>query len=191
MTLRLAEHSRRFGSQGLGIVVTFPDPLMAISIEPLTPGRILAAKHVIRTVWREHFGQHPNAFVRTFLDTDTALQDLAEAEATYFQNGGVVLVIVADGEIVGTGAVLRIDTELCELKRMFLIREYRGRGLGQQLAEELLRFARVQGYRRIRLGSNAELTASHALYRKLGFKPIPAYEPGGDKYAYYMERELS
>jgi GNAT superfamily N-acetyltransferase len=164
---------------------------MPISIQPLTAEHIPAAKHVIRTVWREHFGEHPNAFVRTFLDSDIALQDLDEAHPTYFENGGVVLVVLADGSVVGTGAVLRIDDELCELKRMFLLREYRGQGLGRKLGEELLRFARAQGYRRMRLGSNKELTASHALYRKLGFKPIPAYEPDGERYAYYMERDLS
>ena len=89
-------------------------------------------------VWRGHFGDHSDAFVRTFLDSDTALQDLDQAEATYFQNSGVVLVILADGNVVGTGAVLRIDTELCEMKRTFLLREYRGQGWGRQLGEELL-----------------------------------------------------
>jgi predicted N-acetyltransferase YhbS len=87
-----------------------------------------------------------------------------------------LLCAIAESEIVGTGAIKRLDNRECEMVRMFVALAYRGRGIGWTIADELIRFARIAGYDRIRLSSNNSLMASHRLYERLGFRP--AFFPG-------------
>ena len=53
--------------------------------------------------------------------------------------------------IIGTGAIRKLEGDLCELKRLWLLTEYHGQGLGYRMLRELLAFARETGYQRIRL----------------------------------------
>jgi putative acetyltransferase len=159
-------------------------------IQPLRPEHVPAVKQVIRTVWREHFGDDPDPYVRDFLDDDAHLADVEHAARVYQGGGGTFLVTLVDGAVVGTGAVAKVDDETCEMRRMFLLAEHRGRGLGRQMAQRLIAFARDAGYRRMRLASNERLLASHALYHSLGFRDTQPYGHGGGMHALYMERAL-
>src|SRR6266700_616683 len=53
----------------------------APAIERLRPNHVQGAKALIREVWREHFGSHPEVFVRDFLLLPHALDDVDEAAA--------------------------------------------------------------------------------------------------------------
>lgn len=161
-----------------------------IRIERLGPRHVEPAKRILKTVWREHFGGEADPFVRDFLERPEGLADVDRAESVYFQAGGTFIVLLDGDMAVGTGAVKRLDKETCELCRMFLLTAYRGKGFGRRVAEHLIDFARSAGYRRIRLGTNKKLLASHRLYRRLGFVEIPPYEPGATDLAYYMEKIL-
>jgi GNAT superfamily N-acetyltransferase len=79
---------------------------------------------------------------------------------------------------------------LCDLMRMFVQRSHRRTGLGKRLAVDLLAWARMRGYRRVRLTSNKQLLASHRLHVKLGFELVEPWEPGGDAHSFYFAREL-
>ena len=52
----------------------------------------------------------------------------------------------------------------------------RGRGLGRQMAEQLLTFASEHGYLRVRLDTSDKCTDAVALFRKLGFREIDRYK---------------
>ena len=101
---------------------------------------------------------------------------------------GVFLVVLDDDRIVGTGAIRRLDESLCELKRMWLLPEYRGRGYGTLVADRLLDFARNVGYSRIRLDTAPELHRATRLYERLGFARIKRYNDG--PCTIFMERPL-
>ena len=161
-----------------------------ITIERLQPAHVDSAKRLLRTVWHEFFGDEPDSAVRDYFDNPGTLSDLDDAHRVYFDDGGIFLLVLDEGRVVGTGAVKCLDTETCELRRMFLLRDYRGRGLGTQLAGRLLEFARSVGYRRARLATNKKLHASHRLYARLGFHNIPPYGDEITELAYYMEKVL-
>jgi GNAT superfamily N-acetyltransferase len=161
-----------------------------MDIRPIQPHEVPDAKGVIRAVWREHFYSDPNPLVRTYLDRDDAFPDLDDFSNSYAGPRGTFLVLVEGKNVVGTGGIRPVNASTAELTHLFLLPDYRGIGVGRKIAEELLIFARGAGYKRVRLGSNKRLLASHALYRKLGFRDIPAYEPGGELHAYYMELPL-
>ena len=62
---------------------------------------------------------------------------------------GAFLVVVLDGKPVGCGAVRLLDDETAELKRMYVARELRGRGLGRRLVAALEAEAIALGARRL------------------------------------------
>lgn len=95
-------------------------------------------------------------------------------------------------KIVGTTAVrnLKQFESTCELKRMYVLTEFRRLGLGQKLLDIAIDFARSVGYSRMVLDSSKTLCAARALYLKKGFVDIPKYN---DNYRadVFMERKLS
>jgi len=94
-------------------------------------------------------------------------------------------------KILGTTAVRNLKQfELtCELKRMYVLRDFRRLGLGQKLLDIAIDFAKRAGYSRIVLDSSKALHAARALYLKNGFVDIPRYN---DNYRadVFMERRL-
>jgi putative acetyltransferase len=87
--------------------------------------------------------------------------------------------VLRDGEeVVGTGAIRRLDQQTCELKRLWFLPACRGKGFGKQMVERLLDFARSAGYQRVRLDTAPELQAANRLYQRLGFYPIERYHDG-------------
>jgi putative acetyltransferase len=81
------------------------------------------------------------------------------------------------GELMGVGAIKRLDAAHAELKSMHTLEEFRGRGVGRAMLEHLLATARASGYRRVSLetGTMEEFAPARSLYRKAGFEPCPPF----------------
>lgn len=161
-----------------------------VAIAPLRSEDVVAAKTLIVRVWDEFFGDHADPFVRNFFRTPGALDDLNDPERSYYANGGTFLAAKVGEVLVGTGGLKRLSPALGEMTHLFVAASFRRRGIGRAIATALCDFAVRQGCCEIRLGSNHRLTASHALYRSLGFRDIPSYEPGGERYARYLAKDL-
>lgn len=98
------------------------------------------------------------------------------------------LVLAREGSIYGGCAGLRpLDDECGEMKRLYVIPVWRGRGLGRRLAEAIMAASRERGYRRIRLDTLPGMAEAQALYRSLGFREIPPYRPNPIEGARYLE----
>jgi putative acetyltransferase len=63
--------------------------------------------------------------------------DLDDLNSHYFNNKGIFLVLIDNGMIVGSGAIRRLSDDICELKRMWFLKDYRGKGLGWKMAQML------------------------------------------------------
>jgi GNAT superfamily N-acetyltransferase len=162
-----------------------------IKIRALLPDEANSVKQFLQNVWNELFGSNPDPYIRNYFSYPETLKDLDDITRTYFDNNGAFLVAVSDNIIVATGAVIRIDAEICEMCRMFVHTEYRRQGIAMSLSNSLLDFAKLKGYKKMKLGSNRELTASHLLYRKLGFKEVQPQSAKDGEYAIFMERDIS
>jgi len=98
---------------------------------------------------------------------------------------GVFLVIRDDdGRAVGCGGVTAFDEARAEVKRMYVVPEARGQGLGRRLLVELEAEARRLGYTGLVLETGDLQPEALGLYRSSGFTQMPCYPP-------YHTRELS
>lgn len=105
-------------------------------------------------------------------DSDRAALDAPKEYV--LDKGGVILMIRYEGKVAGTCALLRTNEETYELAKMAVDDTYKGKGLGYLLGLAALDRARELGAKRVFLDSNTSLTPAINLYRKLGFKRMPA-----------------
>lgn len=104
--------------------------------------------------------------------------DLDDIEKNYSSNRGFfgVAVLVETNQIVGTFGIHPMDHEICELRKMYLSKAFRGQGLGRWLLDTAIQKAREKHYAKIFLETISPLTAAIALYKKMGFKEVKPKE---------------
>jgi len=95
-------------------------------------------------------------------------RDLYEIEDQYLRSGGMFWVLLDGDRVVGCVGVTLEGAE-CELHRLYLLRESRGRGWGRRLLELAEAYARGKGCRRMICWSDVVLKDAHALYLRNGF----------------------
>jgi GNAT superfamily N-acetyltransferase len=103
--------------------------------------------------------------------------------------GGALLLVRVDGEPAGLGGVRHLDSDVAEVKSMYLSPAHRGRGLARQLLMELEEIARRRGCRAVRLDTSDYLTGALALYRAAGYREVPPYNENA-KANLWFERQL-
>lgn len=144
-----------------------------------------AAKFAIRA---EH-GEDPESLelVRHYLDelrerlgVEACAGDLEAEAAAYWPPTGAFLVARSADAAIGCGAIRAIAGGVGELKRMWVAPAFRGQGVGSRLLSALETEARRLGYRTIRLDSRRELAEAMALYRRAGYREVPAYNDNRD-----------
>jgi len=115
--------------------------------------------------------------------------DLCDIEQSYFKRGGVFYVLEAKGgSIVGSYGLYSIDSATCELRKMYLHRDHRGKGLGRRLLEHALAEARRLGFKQVTLETASVLKEAIRLYEAYGFQPYrPAHLSCRCDQAYSLE----
>jgi putative acetyltransferase len=96
-----------------------------------------------------------------------------------------------DGEVAGCGAVVNQGGEYAEIKRMFVLPEFRGLKLGRRILEELENRARVSGLALARLETGIHQPEALLLYERAGYQrrgPFGDYSE--DPLSIFMEKKL-
>jgi GNAT superfamily N-acetyltransferase len=86
--------------------------------------------------------------------------------------GGTFLVVWLDGEPVGCGGVKRLPDGACEIKRMYIAPDVRGRGLAPRLLVALEGAARELGYEIARLDTGPKQPHAQRMYEAAGYRAI-------------------
>lgn len=159
-----------------------------IDIRPIQPDEIPVAKQLIYEVAHRVFQDTRSLEeAMAFYESKRLLQDIDDFQECYFNHGGIFLVMTDDDLIIGTGAIRKMEDEICELKRVWLLHEYHGKGLGYGMMQELLAFAREKGYSRMRLETDREAQSrAFEFYKRLGFYEIPRYSDNEEDIAMEM-----
>ena len=117
-------------------------------------------------------------------------RELAELPGDYEPPAGCILLAAIDDGYAGCVALRPLDNDICEMKRLFVIPAYQGRGIGKALAKAVIAQARLAGYRKMRLDTIESMQAAQGLYFSLGFKTIEAYCHNPLENPSFMELEL-
>jgi len=118
-------------------------------------------------------------------------KELADLPGKYAPPDGRLLLAECDSRVAGCIASRKLDDQICEMKRLFVRAQFRGKGLGRALAQRLISEARQIGYIRMRLDTvEPFMKDAVAMYRRLGFIEIAPYCENPIDGALYMELQL-
>jgi len=123
-------------------------------------------------------------------------RELATLPGLYAPPGGRLLLAIQEsagdpGGAVGCAALRKLESDACEMKRLFVQPAFRGKHAGLELVTSLIAEARAAGYRRMLLDTLPSMKKAHKLYRALGFREIPSYQknpiPGALFFELFLE----
>lgn len=100
-----------------------------------------------------------------------AQPDLLDIETNYHQTGGNFWGAIYNEQLVGTIALIAFGDNAAAIRKMFVLKEYRGKELGiaQLLLDNLIAYCRENNITDIYLGTVEMLKAAHRFYEKNGF----------------------
>jgi putative acetyltransferase len=117
-------------------------------------------------------------------------QELASLPGCYAQPRGQILLAIDGNDAAGVVALRPLEQDICEMKRLYVRRAWRGRDVGRRLARAIIDEGKRRGYRAMRLDTHASMISAITLYRGLGFREIPPYYDNPLTGFHYCERAL-
>lgn len=137
-------------------------------IRPVQASDNVAIASIIRTVMPE-FGASGKGFAIHDKEVDDIAGSYSQPRTAYF-------VCEAGAKIVGGGGIAPLqggDDSVCELKKMYFLKEGRGQGLGRRLVQRCLEAAKDLGFEYCYLETFNTMKDAMKLYEKMGFDKIP------------------
>ena len=128
------------------------------------------------------------------LGFDLSFQDfkkeLADLPGDYAPPFGCILLAKDKEQITGCVALRKMDENICEMKRLYVRKDFRGKGIGKELSVAIIENAREMGYTYMRLDTVPAMKQAIALYQSLGFKEIQPYRYNPIEGATFMELDI-
>ena len=158
-----------------------------VSIRPVQKDDDLKLGEVIRSCFKD-YGATEEGTVFSDPVIDRLSWSFSKERSAYF-------VLEAGDEVVGGAGFQPLkggDPDVCELQKMYIRRDYRGKGWGRALLEKCLSAAALAGFRLCYLESLPELKDALRLYEAAGFSYIPQRMGNTGYYGctLYMTRKL-
>lgn len=117
-------------------------------------------------------------------------QELADFPGQYSPPRGHLFLAVSENHPIGCVALRGFGKGVCEMKRLYVRPDFRGRRAGRLLAETVINAAKDIGYDCMRLDTIPSMKSANFLYKSLGFKEIKPYRPNPIEGALYLELGL-
>jgi putative acetyltransferase len=123
---------------------------------------------------RERYADSPQ-MVDAYFGASKWEKDLAALDAEYTAPNGVILLAFHEDKLAGCVAMRKIESHICEMKRLYVRGEFQQFGIGRRLCKQLLQYAKDRGFRDMRLETGDQQHEAQTLYRSLGFRKIEPY----------------
>jgi putative acetyltransferase len=140
-----------------------------ITIRPIQKADNKGIATVIRSVLIEHdVPKVGTAYADVSLDS--MFETYSSPRSRYF-------IVENDGKLIGGAGISQLENEsvtICELQKMYFLSEARGLGVGSQMMEKCLAFAKSVGFEKCYLETMPYMHAAQKLYLKFGFHYIDA-----------------
>ena len=158
-----------------------------MEIRPIESGDNEALAKVIRTALAEFGANKPGTVY--FDPTTDALYELFQTPGSFY------FVATQDEKVLGGCGIFpteNLPNGTCELVKLYVAKEARGTGLGKQLMEQSMSWAKENGYTHVYLESMPELKKAVSIYEKVGFQPLdhPLGNSGHDGCDIWMLKAL-
>lgn len=102
-------------------------------------------------------------------------QEIAHLPGPYAPPGGALLLARRGDNVLGCIALKQLSPTVAEIKRLYVVGQGRGLGLGKALVTAILEEAARLGYRELKLDTLPHMAPAIALYRSFGFAPVAPY----------------
>lgn len=140
---------------------------MVFKISDITAAQDQQVCRIIKSVGEEH-----GAVGEGFGPSDPEVAAMSKHYKDEHKSKYLVATI-NDNVVGGSGiASFNDSADVCELRKLFLLPDSRGLGIGRALAEQCLTYAKSRGYKRCYLDTLSNMKPAIALYEKLGFKHL-------------------
>ena len=97
----------------------------------------------------------------------------------------------SDSKAAGCIGLKRIDDSACEMKRLYVRPEFRGKDIGRVLVQKIINDAKEIGYSYMLLDTLPFLKSALRIYREFGFYEIESYNDSPMSTSIYMRLDLS
>jgi putative acetyltransferase len=136
-------------------------------IQEIKPLDDTAIGNIIKKVGEE-YGAIGDGFGPSDAEVNAMSQHYADENASRY------FIATIKGNIVGGCGIAAFNgsNDVCELRKLFLLPESRGLGLGKKLTEDCLKYAQHKGYTKCYLDTLKSMQSAISLYEKLGFKHL-------------------
>ena len=148
------------------------EPAIAESDRAIQVFHAVTETHI--SIARELFVEYAKSLSidRCFQNFD---KEVAGLPGEYSLPGGCLLLAMSDSKIAGCVALKKISDDVCEMKRLYVRPEFRGKGIGRRLTTEIMEQARATGYYQVRLDTLPSMKEAITMYRSLGFEDIAPF----------------
>jgi ribosomal protein S18 acetylase RimI-like enzyme len=127
----------------------------------------------VRILFKE-YSQIPGA-EQCFVSFEKELRTLP---GEYGSPKGRLYLAYYDNKAAGCIAVRPVNSDTCEIKRLYVRPEFRGHEIGRLLLEKSMSDSKRMGYGKICLETLPTMRAAISIYESPGFKQIKSYLPG-------------
>lgn len=117
-------------------------------------------------------------------------EELKHLEGKYGFPYGRLYLAYYDGELAGCIGLRKIDGQNCEMKRLYVRSQFRGKRIGTQLIQRIIEDARQIGYSCMLLDTLPFLESAIHLYREYGFYETDSYNDSPMSTSIFMRMDL-
>lgn len=126
-----------------------------------------------------------------YLDIQHYDEELEHLDIKYGLPNGRLYIAFYNGELAGCIGLRKIDEQNCEMKRLYVRPDFRGKHIGSKLVQQIIKDAKEIGYSHILLDTLPFLKSALHLYQTYGFYEIPSYNNSPMSTSIYMKLDLT
>ena len=127
---------------------------------------------------------------KEYLEIQNYDDELKHLEKKYGLPYGRLYLVYYNNEVAGCIGLKKIDKKNCEMKRLYVRPKFRGKQIGEQLIEKIIKAAKEIGYSYMLLDTLPFLKGAIYLYKKYGFYEIASYNNSPMNTSIYMKLDL-